>query len=170
MHAGGQITPDADSSRIFMVFWWLFSICTVATYSGNLIAFLTFPGKPSSVSNLHAFLYERDMQPMIIRNSYTDKALSTSKVPDFVEAWRRIQNNDALRRDSYQEVLNVITQHDTYGCIGGLANMLSTMAQDSAKEGDCHFTLMVHPMEKVNYAWAFPKGTNYPPLFDKWYK
>ncbi|GAU94506.1 hypothetical protein RvY_06270-4 [Ramazzottius varieornatus] len=151
-----------------MVFWWLFSLCTVATYSGNLIAFLTFPGKPSTVNNLHAFLYERNMDPIIEKNSYSDQALGNSRMPDFLEAWRRIQNNDALRVDTFDEILRMISSSSTVGHIGGTAAMQSAIAQDSVGATACRYTMMRQPMEKVNYAWAFPKGTNYPPLFDKW--
>ena len=39
--SGGFRCPGMSSVRFIVGFWWLFCIVIVATYSGNLIAFLT---------------------------------------------------------------------------------------------------------------------------------
>ncbi|OQV24468.1 putative glutamate receptor [Hypsibius exemplaris] len=165
---GGQVTPDADSSRIFMVFWWLFGICTVATYSGNLIAFLTFPGKLKFVDNFEEFVYTSKIQPVVQRNSYVESLFLDSQKPSYMETLRRIQQNEDIGMADYYETAVERVSRYKYGYIGALSNMLATIAQDSVDEGPCQYALMRKPLEKVNYAFAFGKGTNYANLFDKW--
>lgn len=40
---GGDTLPQAISGRVLIGAWWIFVIVTVTTYSGNLVALLTFP-------------------------------------------------------------------------------------------------------------------------------
>ena len=41
IHTGCRQLPKRGSGRLFLSSWWVFSIILAATYSGNLIAFLT---------------------------------------------------------------------------------------------------------------------------------
>ncbi|XP_058800210.1 ionotropic receptor 93a [Phymastichus coffea] len=43
LQQGGMSLPKADSARLIVATWWIVVMVVVATYSGNLIAFLTFP-------------------------------------------------------------------------------------------------------------------------------
>ena len=49
---GGVHLPDSWAGRTFVSFWWLFCIIIVATYCGNLIAFLTVPQDKPPFTNL----------------------------------------------------------------------------------------------------------------------
>ena len=52
--------PDSWAGRTFISSWWLFCIVVVATYCGNLIAFLTVSkGKPPFAS-LEGLLLVKD--------------------------------------------------------------------------------------------------------------
>ncbi|KAG1654614.1 Ionotropic receptor 93a [Nymphon striatum] len=52
VNQGGIHLPAADSGRLAVAFWWIFQIITVTTYSGNLVAFLTFPKQENPFDNI----------------------------------------------------------------------------------------------------------------------
>ncbi|XP_055333782.1 uncharacterized protein LOC129585211 [Paramacrobiotus metropolitanus] len=165
---GGQITPDSDSARIFMAFWWLFGICTVATYSGNLIAFLTFPGRLQFIDNFDDFVYQSNIQPVVTRNSYIEIAFRTAEKQIYRDIWKKITKNpEAGLVDEYDTAVQMVSRLK-YGYIGQQANMRVTIAEDSELPGQCRFAMMRKAIEKSKYALGFRRGTNYAPLFDKW--
>lgn len=57
---GGMYLPHCDSARILIGVWWLIVMVVVATYSGSLVAFLTFPRMDASILTVDDLLARKD--------------------------------------------------------------------------------------------------------------
>ncbi|XP_012536819.1 ionotropic receptor 93a isoform X2 [Monomorium pharaonis] len=49
LQQGGMYLPHSDSARLLVGVWWLVVMVIVATYSGSLVAFLTFPNMDDAI-------------------------------------------------------------------------------------------------------------------------
>ncbi|EZA54910.1 ObirIr93a [Ooceraea biroi] len=49
LQQGGMYLPHSDSARFLVAIWWLTVMVLVATYSGSLVAFLTFPNMDTAI-------------------------------------------------------------------------------------------------------------------------
>ncbi|XP_023248636.1 ionotropic receptor 93a [Copidosoma floridanum] len=56
LQQGGMSLPRADSARLIVGTWWIVVMVVVATYSGSLIAFLTFPRMDATIDTIDDLL------------------------------------------------------------------------------------------------------------------
>lgn len=59
---GGTNLPRAYSGRFFIGFWWMYCIVVIATFSGNLIAFLTVSKQTLPFQTLEELVAQDDMK------------------------------------------------------------------------------------------------------------
>lgn len=50
--------PESSSGRTLLSFWWIFCLITMATYCGNLIAFLTVTKAKLPFTNIHELVQQ----------------------------------------------------------------------------------------------------------------
>jgi len=58
--SGGEHKPESQAGRTLLSFWWLFCIIMMATYSGNLVAFLTVSKDQLPFNTLGGMLEQND--------------------------------------------------------------------------------------------------------------
>lgn len=58
--SGGMYLPQSDSARMLIGVWWLIVMVVVATYSGSLVAFLTFPKMDASILTVEDLVARKD--------------------------------------------------------------------------------------------------------------
>ncbi|XP_011865667.1 PREDICTED: glutamate receptor ionotropic, delta-2-like isoform X2 [Vollenhovia emeryi] len=60
LQQGGMYLPHSDSARLLIGVWWLVVMVVVATYSGSLVAFLTFPNMDVAILTVEGLLAYKD--------------------------------------------------------------------------------------------------------------
>ncbi|KYN41871.1 Glutamate receptor delta-2 subunit [Trachymyrmex septentrionalis] len=60
LQQGGMYLPHSDSARLLVGVWWLVVMVLVATYSGSLVAFLTFPNTDTAILTVDDLIAQKN--------------------------------------------------------------------------------------------------------------
>ncbi|XKL59990.1 hypothetical protein PGB90_001006 [Kerria lacca] len=139
LQQGGTYLPEADSGRLVIGTWWLFVLVIVTTYSGSLVAFLTFPQMKTMVTNINELLNAADdgITWGIPNRSNLQKLLKDLQdEPKFKMLYDKAEFNTEVSESLMQRIRNgkhIYIHHKT--------NLLFLMKREFQRTNSCDYTL-----------------------------
>ncbi|XP_046342594.1 glutamate receptor 4-like isoform X1 [Haliotis rufescens] len=165
---GGEHLPDSQAGRTVVSCWWLFSIVMAATYSGNLIAFLTVNKDKLPFDTISELVEQTDYiwgtagggtywETMFEVPQKTNKA-------EFRLAWEGIKRFNAT--DPSVLSLNPLDHYNkvkegSYGYIADRSMMERWMAES------CDLQMIKENFFPLQYAIALPNNSAYVSIFSE---
>ncbi|XP_018027085.1 ionotropic receptor 93a [Hyalella azteca] len=162
LQQGGDRMPMCHSARVALGFWWVFVIIIVTTYSGNLVAFLTFPKLENAVQTLDDLL--------AARYSMSWGYVGGGALQDYfkgAEGKFKEIGDLATIHDREDQILLDRIRYTDYAYIQWKVNLLVIMKEEFLRTDSCDFSLGREEFYSEHVAMAMPKGSPYVWKFDE---
>ncbi|XP_071079937.1 uncharacterized protein [Haliotis cracherodii] len=93
MANGGAYLPRTQSGRSVLACWWLLTVILAATYSGNLIAFLTVTTEKPPFDTLGEMVAQNEYKWGLLGGSAAITLFQTSNRSDFRRIWQGVEGD-----------------------------------------------------------------------------
>ncbi|CAD6202689.1 GSCOCT00009718001.3-RA-CDS [Cotesia congregata] len=165
LQQGGMHLPSTDGARLIVGTWWLVVMIIVATYSGTLVAFLTFPRMDPAVNTVDDLLARRE--------EFTWSIPAGSLLENFLEISEYQQLLPEF--DGHASFHETASYNDNVDKVKGRGHVMidwTTALRISQRNqqinfGTCFFSIGTNVLELVEpIALAVPKGSPYLGIID----
>ncbi|XP_021356287.1 glutamate receptor ionotropic, kainate 3-like [Mizuhopecten yessoensis] len=159
---GGEYLPQSQTGRTLLSSWWLFCIIMMATYSGNLIAFLTVTKDKPPFTTVAGMIQMDNYRWGTIGGSSWIDAFNETKVSDFKKVWAgmlRFNASDPSVLSPKSSVHFDKVLAGDYAYIGDKTQMEIKMAEE------CSLLMADEFFLPLQYAFGFPNVSPYTKIF-----
>ncbi|XP_060063877.1 uncharacterized protein LOC132544318 [Ylistrum balloti] len=159
---GGEHLPQSQTGRTLLSSWWLFCIIMMATYSGNLIAFLTVTKDKAPFTTVAGMVQMDNYRWGTIGGSSWIDAFNETRVPDFMKVWDgmlRFNASDPSVLSPKSSVHFDKVLKGDYAYIGDKTQMEIKMAEE------CSLLMADEVFMPLQYAFGFPNFSPYTKIF-----
>ncbi|XP_014486779.1 PREDICTED: glutamate receptor ionotropic, delta-2-like [Dinoponera quadriceps] len=138
LQQGGMYLPRCDSARLLVGVWWLVVMVVVATYSGSLVAFLTFPNMDTAILTVDDLIAHKGKVTWGFPNgSFLGEYLKNAEDEKYHIIWERAEIHNATQA---AEVIEKV-KAGKHVLIDWRSTLRFLMRNDLLLNGGCSFSL-----------------------------
>ncbi|XP_045499177.1 ionotropic receptor 93a [Colias croceus] len=169
LQQGGMYLPRADSGRLVVGTWWIVVLVVVTTYSGNLVAFLTFPKLEIPITTISELTQSNLYTWSINKGSYLEMQLKNSDEPKYVSLLKGAEMTTPSGTDA-----NLMTgsslnrvRKERHVMIDWRLRLKYLMRADTLATDSCDFVLSSEEFMEERVAMIVPADSPYLPVINK---
>ncbi|CAG2211131.1 GRID1 [Mytilus edulis] len=162
LNIGGEHLAGSSSGRTLLSSWWIFCIIMMATYSRNLVAFLTVTKDKLPFSDIAGLVELGSYKWGTQEGTVFETIFKASTRPDYVKFWKGVvannkTNPNILSADGDVQVRLVM--EGNYAYVGDKTHFELTMATN------CHLAMVPSDIVSMQYAIALPNNSPFTKIF-----
>ncbi|XP_076095691.1 glutamate receptor ionotropic, kainate glr-3-like [Mytilus galloprovincialis] len=159
---GGEHMAGSSSGRTLLSCWWIFCIIMMATYSGNLVAFLTVTKEKLPFSNIAGLVEQSSYKWGTHEGTVFETIFKTSTQPDNVKFWNGVvaynKTNPSILSTDPNVQIRLVMEGD-YAYVG------DRTAMELAMDNNCHLAMVLSDLLAMHFAIALPNKSPFTKIF-----